>query len=130
MSEGLESVTRSSLSWALDVAALRHQVIAQNIANASADNYARQRVDFDAQMRAARSQLDDRGRLESADLTPVIAGNTPVQTVMGPNGDPAPVQLDIEVADMAQNAVHYQALLKGLSRHMGILSLAVSDGKR
>jgi flagellar basal-body rod protein FlgB len=46
------------------------------------------------------------------------------------NGQIAPVQLDAEMAEVARNAVHYQALVKGLSRHFAILSSAVSDGKK
>jgi flagellar basal body rod protein FlgB len=38
--------------------------------------------------------------------------------------------LDVEVAGMAQNAAHYQALLKAVSKYQAILSAAVSDGKR
>jgi flagellar basal-body rod protein FlgB len=41
-----------------------------------------------------------------------------------------PVQLDMEVARMAQNAVHYQALLKGIEKQYAILSTAIADGKK
>jgi flagellar basal-body rod protein FlgB len=38
--------------------------------------------------------------------------------------------LDLQVADMARNVVQYQALLKGWSKRMSILSAAINEGKR
>jgi flagellar basal-body rod protein FlgB len=40
------------------------------------------------------------------------------------------VLLDLQVARMAQNGVHYQALVAGLTKHFAILSTAVSDGRK
>lgn len=102
MNNGIESVTLQALSSALDVAQLRQQVIASNIANANTPGYATKRVSFSATIEA----LQDAG------------------------GQPVPVQLDREMAEMAQNAVHFQALLKGVGRELAILSSAVSEGKR
>jgi len=36
----------------------------------------------------------------------------------------------MQVAAMAENSLRYQALLKGLSHHFSMMSLAVNDGKR
>lgn len=129
MTEGIEAVTLSSLSLALDAAALRHQAVAHNIANADVDGFAPLGVKFSQSMDDARRQLGEGRRLdarhvaawagEGATLEPVVVG-----------GLPGKVQLDSEVAQMAQNAVHYQALLKGLNKHMAVLASAVSEGKR
>ena len=40
------------------------------------------------------------------------------------------VQLDAEMAELASNSVHFQALLQGLSRHLSILALAAADGRK
>ncbi|MFD1836900.1 flagellar basal body rod protein FlgB [Paracidovorax cattleyae] len=130
MTEGIEAITQASLSLALDAASLRQQAIARNIANASTEGYVPVDVDFAAQMEAARGQLAQGRRLDAAHLASVAEEGVRMRPMVGPDGLPARVQLDTEVARMAQNAVHYQALLKGLSRHMAILSSAVSDGKR
>ncbi|MNR57844.1 flagellar basal body rod protein FlgB [compost metagenome] len=53
-----------------------------------------------------------------------------IEAAVDEQGNVAQVQLDVDAAEMARNAVHYQALVKGLSRHFSILSMAVSDGKR
>jgi len=130
MIDGIESITQASLSLALDAATLRHQVIANNIANAGTEGFVPQRVKFSSQIEEARRQLDGGRRIDGNQLAAMTEAGVELEPVSIGSGLPARVQLDSEVAQMAQNAVHYQALLKGLSRHMGILSTAVSDGKR
>lgn len=130
MLDGIESITAATLSLALDAAALRHQTIANNIANANAEGFVPQRVNFDGYMQDARRQLAERGRLDSQSLSNLANTRLPIEPVLTSSGLPSKVQLDVEVANMAQNAVHYQALVKGLSRQFGTLSTAVSDGKR
>lgn len=128
MTEGLESITAAALGLALDAAALRQQALAANIANAGTPNYAPLRVDFEAQLEDARSALRSRGRLDAASL----AGVQPTleRAPFDELGLPAKVALDQEVASMSQNAVQYQALVRGLSKHFAILSAAVGDGKK
>jgi flagellar basal-body rod protein FlgB len=45
-------------------------------------------------------------------------------------GVAARVQLDAEMAELASNSVHFQALLQGLSRHLSIQALAAGDGRK
>jgi flagellar basal-body rod protein FlgB len=128
MTEGLESITTAALGLALDAAALRQQALASNIANAGTLGYVPLRVNFEAQLEEARSALRVRGLLDAsslAEVRPVLE-----RVSHGELGMPAKAMLDQEVASMSQNAVHYQALVRGLSRHYAILSAAVSDGKK
>ena len=91
MTEGLEAVTLSSLSLALDAAALRHQVVANNIANAEAEGYAPMRVKFSESMEDARRVLNEGRRLnaqhivawagEGAALEPVMQAGLPGRNV-------------------------------------------------
>jgi flagellar basal-body rod protein FlgB len=127
MSDPIQSVTTVALSLALDAASLRHQAIAANIANHATEGYVPQRVDFESQMQEARRTLDSKGSLDAASLAGV---KLQLQPMLGADGQPVKVQLDEQMADMAQNAVHFQALAKGLARHFSILSAAVNDGKR
>ncbi len=130
MTQGIEAVTNAALSMALDAAALRQQLFATNIANANTDGYAPQRLDFEGHVQDARRRLAERGQLDGVTVAALAAEPAPVVPLLAANGAPAAVQLDMEVAGMSQNAVQYQALLRGLSRQLGILSLAVGDGKR
>lgn len=122
-----EAVTVDMVRLALDAASLRHQAIAHNIANVNTPGFAPARVNFEQQMGAARAALQQ-GAPVTANM---LAGVTPVMTRLASAGDAdRSAMLDLEVADMAQNTVHYQALLKALSKHMAIISSAVSEGKR
>jgi flagellar basal-body rod protein FlgB len=127
MTDGIEAVTRSVLALALDAASLRQQAISANIANANAIGYVPQRVSFEEQLVDARRSMAQTGRVDAFALSQV---HPHMEAVMDSQGVPAQVQLDMEAADMARNAVQYQALVKGLSRHFAILSMAAGDGRK
>jgi flagellar basal-body rod protein FlgB len=105
MIQELDATPVRALGLALDAASLRHRVGAHNIANANTPGFAPLQVRFETQFDAA--------------LHPVIE----------PRAD-AKVELDVEVAQLSQNALHHQALLRGVSRYFAILSAAISEGKR
>jgi flagellar basal-body rod protein FlgB len=128
MTEGIEAVTTTALALALDAASLRHRAISANIANATVEGYAPVRVSFEAQLEEARATLTGGGRLDAAALADVRPALHSAPAAA--RGVPAKVELDVEMAAMARNAAHTQALLTGLSRHLAILSAAVSDGKK
>ncbi|OWQ46388.1 hypothetical protein CDL60_12955 [Roseateles noduli] len=130
MSHGLEAVTTASLSLALDAATLRQQVIATNIANANSIGYVPQRVSFEAQI---EDGLRDYAR--SAGMGSLGGAAAPtlqvrIEPELAANGGPAVVHVDREVAALAENNLHYQALVRGLNRHLSILGSAVTEGKR
>jgi len=113
---GIESLTLPVLSAALDAAVMRHQVIANNIANANTAGFSAQRVSFDVAFDEANAA---QGGGVAARLQPQVALSV----------DGA-VRLDSEMAAMAQNGTQYQALLKAVNRHLSLLATAVSEGKR
>ena len=127
MTDGIEAVTRSALAMALDAASLRQQVIASNIANANAVGYVPLRVSFEDQLVEARRSIEQSGRVDAFALGQV---RPRVEVAVDDFGVPGQVQLDVEAAEMARNAVQYQALVKGLSRHFAILSMAAGDGRK
>lgn len=112
----IEAVTLPALSTALDAAVIRQQVIANNIANANTEGFRAQRVSFNMALDAAGSAA---GSNLTARLEPKVS--------LSADGA---VRLDSEMAAMAQNGAHYQALLKAMNRHLSVLASAVSDGKR
>lgn len=123
---GTESITTAALSLALDVAALRHQAIASNLANVNAEGYAPLRVTFNSQFESAQRSLVDGRKLSAASL----AGAQAEVKTAGDATGVAPVRLDVEMAALAQNTTHYQVLLRGLSRHLSLLASAVSEGRK
>lgn len=122
-----EATTTAVLSLALDAASWRQQVIAANLANANNEGYAPLRVSFEEQLAQARMELHDRGHVGAASLAGVHPG---VQEAVASDGGPVPLQLDEQIAQLAENAVNFQALLQGLSRHLSLLALAAADGRR
>lgn len=123
----LESLTTTAIALAMDAASLRHQAIAANVANHGTAGYVPLKLDFASQMDEARRAIHSGGKLTAAALRDVKPELAPV---LDESGLPARVHLDEQMADMAANAVQYQALTRGLARHFAILSLAVNDGKR
>jgi flagellar basal-body rod protein FlgB len=123
----MEAVTSTALSLALDAAVLRQKAIASNIANANTVGYVRQTTNFDRQVERLNAGWQGGGGLRAEALRGVSVRIEPVAA----DGVTEPgVQLDTEMVDMAQNAVQYQTLLKGLERHYSILSSAISEGKK
>jgi flagellar basal-body rod protein FlgB len=125
MSNTTEAVTSSLMKMAMDGAALRHQAIAANIANATTPGFAPLHVSFEGRLQPARERLEagESATGVAADLAPQIesdpaAGNGPA------------VAIDLQAAELAQNVVHYQALLKGYGKRMAILAAAINEGKR
>jgi flagellar basal-body rod protein FlgB len=127
MSSSIESVTASTVALALDAASLRQQAIAANIANHSTVGYIPQTLDFASQMMEARRSLEANGSVDEAALAAV---RLELQPELDANGQPVKIELDTEMAALAENATQYQVLVKGLNRHFAILSTAVNDGKR
>ena len=127
MLSGTESITTAALGLALDAASRRHQVIAGNIANADAVGYAPMRLRFVDEMESLRRALQRGERLEASSLQ---AFQTRIETAAQDGGAATRVRLDQEMADMSSNALHYQALIRALNRHLALLGSAIADGKR
>lgn len=127
MTLNIEALTTAALSAAMEGAMRRQAVIAGNIANANAPGYAALRVSFDAQVAEARTALRERGLLDASAIDS-LRGQ--VETVPGPGGAGAQVQVDVEMAELTRNAVQFQALAQGLSRHLAIQAMAAADGRK
>ena len=127
MIPSLESLTTASLAKALEAASLRQQAIATNVANANSAGFSAVRVGFEAQLADARNSLHERGSVERRDLD---ALQPTVEVDVDEAGAAMPLQLDQQMAEMARNAVHYQSLAQGLSRHFGLLAMAANEGRK
>ena len=130
MIDDLAGTTVQLVSMALDASSLRHMAIANNIANVNSQDYGVLRVNFEEQLAAVKEDLlsrNDDSALAArlTNIRPFIeADSTP-----GSDNDPG-VKLDMEMVKLAQNVVHYQALLKGLARKMAVIRLAINEGRK
>lgn len=129
MPGGIESLTLTSLSLALDAAVMRHHVIASNIANVHTAGYVPQRLSFEVEMSRA-SQASTAPASQSAWQGQPMTLNVRMEPAANAGEAIGAVHLDQEVAAMSQNSMHYQVLLRGLNRHFALLTSAVTEGKR
>ena len=109
------------LSRALDAATLRQTVHAANVANADTEGYRRLEVVFSAELQRLNAEgpaLDTSQALQWAQTEPEIVESAESK-----------VRLDQEMAQMAENAVRYQALLGAIERTLGTLRFAAKEGR-
>ncbi|MCC2673424.1 MAG: flagellar basal body protein [Ramlibacter sp.] len=127
MAWNIDAITTAALSAALAAGASRQAAVASNIANAGTEGYVPLRLAFDATLEDARAALLERGSLDPSHIS-AMRGR--LEPVLDAAGVPTRVQLDAEMAELAGNSVHFQALLQGLSRHLSILAIAAADGRK
>jgi flagellar basal-body rod protein FlgB len=109
------------LSQRLDACARRQAVYSANIANADVPGYEPLEVDFESQLQSVSGLLD-----------PQSPGASELLQSLHPTVVPAaqgPVELDQQLALMSKNALQYQSLLGAFERSVGLLRLAVLEGK-
>jgi flagellar basal-body rod protein FlgB len=109
------------LSQHLDACALRQAVYSANIANVDVPDYQPLEVDFESRLQAAQGLLesgaaDEPGMLDSIRPSVVPAAD-------------GPIELDQQLALMTKNALQYQSLLGAFERSIGLLRMAVLEGK-
>jgi flagellar basal-body rod protein FlgB len=123
----IDSPTSALVRLALDAASMRHLTLSNNIANVDSPGYAPQRVNFEDQLAQVRALLASGRSAGTADFASV----QPFVEQGAPRGSAAATQmLDQEMTKVAQNTLHYQALLRASSRYGSILSTAINEGKR
>lgn len=129
MSLDLGGVTYQLMGVALDAAMLRHEVIANNIANHDTPGYRARRLSFENHFNAMAMQL--RSMSESALESRINALRHGLR-----DGGAATVsrnetvELDHEMVCLTENTLRYQAILKAASKRGELLSLAINGGRR
>jgi flagellar basal-body rod protein FlgB len=110
------------ISRRLDACALRQGVYAANIANANTPGYHPLEVDFETQLDRSSSSMAGAPFAQRAAMMQMIE----------PRVVPAAadsVELDQQMALMTKNALQYQSLIGGFERSIGLLRLAVLEGR-
>jgi len=107
------------LAQALDVAGLRHRVIAHNIANVNTPGFRHLQVIFEEELSQA---LSERGHAAAAQVRP---------TVVESPGDAAredgnTVDIDMELARLGKNNLLYRAFAQLLAARLATLRSAVT----
>jgi len=123
---------------ALNLRALRQQLLASNIANGDTPGYKARDIDFSKALEDALT-----GRVSSAQLARTASGHLPpaqtAQTgqagqatgnllyrqVLQPSLDGNTVDMDVERAQFAENAIHYEANLMFINSQLKSLLAAI-----
>jgi flagellar basal-body rod protein FlgB len=108
---------------ALNLRAARQELIASNIANADTPNYKAKDIDFASALQGALSGSGE--KLQVSATSPQHLAGTTGESVMGapvlyrkplqPSADGNTVDMDVERAQFADNALRYEASVKFIS---------------
>ncbi|HAV43080.1 TPA: flagellar basal body rod protein FlgB [bacterium] len=111
--------TMTALKQGLDTAALRQQVISDNIANVNTPGFKRSYVTFETELRGALSR--EKGKIEARRTHPKhihfgrvdlseIKGRVVIEDYTLYRNDENNVDIDAEMTDLAKNTIMYEAL--------------------
>lgn len=121
----------NTIERSLKYSALKHEVTAQNIANADTPNYKGKKVSFGKVLDDAISTVkirttDPRHIANSKQMDPAITLSDR-QVQHGHNGNN--VDIDKEMSDLAANQIYYSVLTERLSDKFNSLQNVIKGGK-
>ena len=120
----LFDTTQLALERAIEGAGKRHEALAANLANANTPGYRRVDVDFHGTLAAAISRGEEsREALDSLSFAP--AADASAGAVRADGGT---VDVDVESAKLAANALEHQAAVQVAHARIGILKAAMGVG--
>jgi flagellar basal-body rod protein FlgB len=120
----LNGPVTSLLVSALNASILRHEAIANNIANVNTPGYKAMQVSFEDQL----SQIMNRKLLNDDDALRTALKN--VEPVLYQTGRTTGMgELDMEMINLSKNTLHYHTLLKGMQGFGAITKMAIKEGK-
>nr|WP_318246762.1 flagellar basal body rod protein FlgB [Bacillus norwichensis] len=120
-----------TIERSLDYSALKHEVTAQNIANADTPNYKGKKVSFgkvfDDAISAAKLRTTDPRHMNSQGQKNDSITISDGRTQYGHNGNN--VDIDKEMSDLATNQIYYSVLTERLSGKFNLLQNVIKGGK-
>jgi flagellar basal-body rod protein FlgB len=123
----VNNVTTDLVKLALDASQLRLETIANNIANVNTKNFSPMRVNFEQQLEIHKANLLDRTQDgKNAELLKSIVPQVEKDRGVSIEGVDRAVLLDMEIATLAKNVLHYQVLLEANSKRGAVVKMAVS----
>jgi flagellar basal-body rod protein FlgB len=118
------------LGAALDLYQARHQVLAENIANAETPGYRARELKFDEALSTAMTSADEKTPGDAAAVAPPKPHVEPTvdrDAAVKPDGNS--VAIDVQVGRLSENAFKIQALTQILSARLEGLKRVIDGGK-
>jgi len=126
----MNDINYNLLRNALNAASTRQEVISSNISNVNTDNYKVGQVQFESLLNQANQSLSMKqtndmhiGYDDLSQIDPLVTKRT--DTAVKENGNN--VDIDMEMANQAQNSLYYNALVTQLNAKYGLLNTAISS---
>lgn len=132
MDNGMMNKTMGLLSHMLDFRSKNHGVIASNLSNVDTPGYKPQELEFDGELRRALDRTNVHLRKTDEKHLPLGAGEggPSFEThALRAKGGGRELDIDREMAKMAQNNLLYEATVKLLSKRFEQLKIAI-EGRR
>lgn len=117
---------------ALDGAWARHEVLANNVANAETPGYKRLDLDFRSVLAKAGAAKSQWLTSDSRHLSPAARRTswTVSQDQSGITPDGNSVDVDREMGEVSTNALYYSAVSGQLNAYLSLLKKAITEGRR
>lgn len=126
-SEFFSDITSTVLSKTLDAASARQRSIAGNIANVETPGYKRCYVSFEEELGRIMESTRGHGRRQALKTIQPLCKTDEVSPGR-PDGNN--VNIDKEIADLAETSLKYRATTTLLNGKIDMLRSAITEGKR
>jgi flagellar basal-body rod protein FlgB len=130
--------TTNALASTINMRVLKQNVISSNVANAETPGYKAKKVDFEEALSRALDQ-EGSGRIHAESPDHFLIGQGAIGRVKAdiydnPDVNTSPdgntVDLEREMAALAENAVLYRAAIQLINKKLGAMKYALSEGSR
>lgn len=116
---------------ALDGSWNRHEILANNVANAETPGYKRVEYDFQKQLLKEFSKVDAPRITDARHLLGTTGrGTFTEQDLSSITADGNSVDIDKEMGEVATNTLYYEAVSAQLTSYLGLLRKAITEGRR
>jgi flagellar basal-body rod protein FlgB len=113
------------LEKVIDASAIKHKVIANNIANVNTPGYKRLDVDFESELKNA---LRGNGIVDISSVKPkIVVAKGSENTLLRNDGNN--VDIEVEVSELVKNTLTYNIYVQLMSKKFMALKLAISGGR-
>ena len=127
MADIFDKTTRA-LGASLSLRQTRNNVISSNIANAETPNYQAKKMDFENAL-ARALDVEDLGGV-AANAIGRVGAEIYENPDVSVNNDGNTVDMDKEMASLAENSLMYKAAISLINKKMATLKYAATDGGR
>lgn len=124
-----QNYTYNLIKKGLNVANLRGQVIANNMANINTKNFKRSSVSFEDTLKDVSSEIQNKGYVEGVSKRgygeiKVVQDNSTSMRSDGNN-----VDLEVEKTNQAANTLMYNALITQANNHIKMTQMVINGGR-